>query len=170
MQKIHQMIVNKLKFCLLVFFIFFTISISFSQNLEEIKRNDTIYVYFNVNIKNTIKKKSINTGESVFFKNYITYEFNSNFINTIIFISNTYKNRDNIKKGIKNDEFLAKKSFLKKHKEVVLDYDFFERNGFKETFFAIHLKTVYLIDEEEIKGRKIKVKQVDVACYTCLTE
>ncbi|WP_130733254.1 hypothetical protein [Flavobacterium sp. J27] len=91
-------------------------------------------------------------------------------MNTIIFISNTYKNRDDIRKGIKNDERIERKSFLKRNKNIILDYAFFERYGFKETFFEIYKKTVYLIDKEEIKGRKIKVKQVDIACYTCFEE
>ncbi len=164
------MIVNKLNFCLLIFFIFFSKNISFSQTLEEIKKNDTIYIYFDIDIKNTIKKNAVSTGKSIFYENFITYEFNTNFMNTIIFISNTYKNRDDIRKGIKNDERIERKSFLKRNKNIILDYAFFERYGFKETFFEIYKKTVYLIDKEEIKGRKIKVKQVDIACYTCFEE
>jgi hypothetical protein len=43
---------------------------------------------------------------------------------------------------------------------------FFLRNGFKETFFAIYGKVIYLIDEEEIIARKVKVKQVRLDNYT----
>jgi len=103
-----------------------------------------------------------------FYKNYITYKFEfKRPSNTIFFTSNTYKNTDNMTKNIKNDVFTAKKSFLKKNKDIILDYVFFERNGFIKTFDIIYTKVIYLIDKDEIEGKKIKVKQVDMACFTC---
>ncbi|WP_445456121.1 hypothetical protein [Flavobacterium sp. HNIBRBA15423] len=155
-----------MKIILIFCITFFSINITYSQSLESLKKTDTIYVYFNKTHKNTLKYSDANKHVE-FYKNCITYEFNSNQLNTIFFISNTYKNYDNMEKGIKNDEFLAKKSFLKKHKDVILDYDFFERNGFIKTFDVLYTKVIYLIDKDEIKGRKIKVKQVDIACFTC---
>ena len=53
-----------------------------------------------------------------------------------------------MREGIKNDERIEKKSFLKKNKDIILDVDFFEENGFNKTFFALYKKTIYLIDKE----------------------
>lgn len=46
---------------------------------------------------------------------------------------------------------------------MILDIDFFLKNGFKETFFtALYGKIIYLIDKEDTKKGKIKLKQVSV--------
>ncbi|UOX33694.1 hypothetical protein LXD69_16875 [Flavobacterium sediminilitoris] len=170
MRKIHHKIANKTKIILILFIILFFKGAIYSQSLDEIKKTDTIYIYIDRNKKYSIREETFGNEKSEFYKNYIMYRFNPDPMNIISFSSNTYKNRDNIKKGIKNDERIEKKSFLKKNKDIILDYAFFEKNGFKEIFFEIYKKTVYLIDKEEIKGRKIKVKQVDIACYTCFEE
>ena len=150
-------------------FLFSTYCVSYSQTLESIKNADTLYIYFDKEHKNTVKYHNANKHID-FYKNFIAYEFNPHPSSIIHFNSNTYKDYDNLEKDIKNDERIEKKSFLKKNKDIILDYAFFERYGFKETFFEIYKKTVYLIDKEEIKGRKIKVKQVDIACFTCFEE
>ena len=52
------------------------------------------------------------------------------------------------------------KSFLKKNKEKIIDVNFFINNGFRETYYALLGKVVYIIDSKEIKGRKVKLKQL----------
>ena len=141
----------------------------FSQSLEKIKESDTIYIFMDLNKKYSIRDKNFNK-DSEYEKNRITYIFSIDHYNTVMFTSNTYKDRDSYREGIKNDERMEKKSFLKENKDIILDIDFFITNGFKKTFVMLYKKTIYLIDKDEIKGRKIKVKQVRMSCLTCFEE
>jgi hypothetical protein len=168
-QKIHQKTVYRMKVVLLFCIIFFFKNTIYCQSLESIKTADTIYIYFDKESKDVIKYSNANKHIE-FYKNQIIYEFNPSSLNTIFLISNTYKNSDDVEKGIKNDERIEKKSFLKKNKNIILDIDFFTKYGFKETFFALFKKIIYIIDKDDMKGRKIKVKQVDIACFTCFKE
>ena len=166
MEEIHQKIASKTKTLVVFLFILSFKSSLFSQSFESIKRSDTIYVYFDKDKKNSNREKAITTEKSEFYENYLTYKFDPDPTNTILFISNKYKDRDDLKEGIKNDERIVKKSFLKKNKDIILDIDFFTKNGFLETYLAIYKKTIYLVDKDEIKGRKIKVKQVEMMNFT----
>lgn len=168
LEEIHQLIVNNKKTFLSILFIFYR-CILFSQSLEIINESDTIYIYIDKSKKHTTVYKPFNDNHP-YNTNYLNYKFSTNSFNTIIFASNTYKNLDNYEKGIKNDERIEKKSFLKRNKDIILGIDFFERNGFKNTFNLLYKKTIYLIDKDEIKGRKIKVKQVRMSCLTCFEE
>lgn len=167
MRKIHLKTVNKHKVVFIIIMAILFKSNLYCQKLDSLKKTDTIYIYFDINKKNSIKDKSFINEQSEFYKNYIMYRFNPSHLNTISFTSNTYKDTDNMINNIKNDEFTTKKSFLKKNKEVILDIDFFEENGFIKTFDVLYTKVIYLIDKDEIKGKKIKVKQVDIRCSTC---
>jgi hypothetical protein len=149
-------------------FFFFKNTI-YCQSLESIKTADTIYIYFDKACKNTNKYPNGNK-KLEFYKNYMIYEFNPNPLSIILFTSNTYKDFDDLERGIKNDERIERKSFLKKNKNIILDIDFFAENGFKETFFALFKKIIYIIDKDDMKGRKIKVKQVRINCFTCFEQ
>ncbi|WP_445456123.1 hypothetical protein [Flavobacterium sp. HNIBRBA15423] len=145
-------------------------NVIYSQSTEKIKSVDTVYLFIDKIKKNVRVYPDPNRNKSIFLQNCIIYELNTNQKHTILFVSNTYKNTDDFEKGIKNDERIEKKTFLKKYKDIILDVDFFERNGFKNTFNLLYKKTIYLIDKDEIKGRKIKVKQVRMSCFTCFEE
>lgn len=155
----HQQIVNKIKLIFLILLITFSLN-SYSQSFEELKKMDTIYIYF----KNSsdLEKKEIYKNMKVERFNRICYKFSLDFYNTIFFNSSEYKDYDSYEKGIKNDVIIVKKSFLRKNKEKIIDIDFFIKNGFKETFFLLYGKIIYLIDEEEIKNRKVLIKQVQM--------
>ena len=170
MRMILQKTVNKIKIFLILFIIFLSNGIVYSQSIEKIKNVDTVYVFFDKNKKNTIRDITMDNEQSEFYKNYVMYRFNPDPMNIISFASNTYKDFDNMRNGIKNDERIEKKSFLKKNKDIIIDVDFFAENGFKKTFFALYKKTIYVIDKDDIKGRKIKVKQVRMSCSTCFEE
>ena len=143
-----------------LFFLFLIASNSFSQTLDEIKNLDTIYIYF----KNSsdLEKKETYKNMKVERFNRMCYKFSLDFYNTIFFNSSEYKDYDSYEKGIKNDVVIVKKSFLRKNKNKIIDIDFFQKNGFKETFFLLYGKIIYLIDEEEIKNRKVLIKQVQM--------
>lgn len=171
MLETHHKTVFKIKitFILLIAF-FLKCNNLYCQSLGRIKEVDTVYVFFDKSITNTHKEYQANPQKSLFYENYITYSFNTIKRNAIFFLSNTYKNTDNMREGIKNDERIEKKSFLKRNKDIILGIEFFERNGFKNTFNLLYKKTIYVIDKDEIKGKKIKVKQVDMACFDCIEE
>jgi len=134
---------------------------SYSQNIEELKKVDTIYIYFKNN--SIHERKDIYDKMKVKRLNKISYVFTTDFYNTIFFNSSEYKDSDSYINGIKNDVKILKKKFLRKNKNIILDIDFFIKNGFKQTFFAaLYGKTVYIIDRGDTKKGKVKLKQVSV--------
>lgn len=158
MQVTQTQIANKYK---VLFLLLFTLN-GFSQTIETISKVDTVYIYFKNNSIQEERKKIIG-GNSKFYKNHLSYSFGYDPHNTIIFNYNDYMSFDLYEKDIKNDVKIVKKRFLKKNKNIILDIDFFLKNGFKETFFAaLYGKIVYLIDKEDTKKGKIKLKQVSV--------
>lgn len=154
-------IVNRLRI-VISSILFFTLHQSFSQSINEIKKNDTVYIYFKNNTKYENKEVyPINKIKK--FDNRIDYIFSTDNYNKIFFLYVDYLNSNDYEKGIKTDVKILKKSFLRRNKDIILDIDFFLKNGFKETYVnALYGKIVYLIDSSEIKNRKIKAKQVKV--------
>lgn len=144
---------------LIIIFLFIKTS-CFSQDIESIKKLDTVYIYFNhmkyekySNIGGTSNKRTI---DSYVYQFYLNNDYCVNFIST------NYKDFDDLEKGIKTDVKTVKKKFLRKNKEKILDINFFIKNGFLETFNAIYVphKVIYLIDSREINGRKVLLKEV----------
>jgi hypothetical protein len=155
---IKQKTVNKITQTL-----FILISLNcFSQKVERIKQSDTIYIYFKNESKFEKKYKGIES-KSKFYENHLFYSFGVDSYNTLIFTYNDYMDSDKYSDGVKTDIKILKKNFLRKNKNLILDIDFFLKNGFKETFNTIlYGKIIYLIDASEIKNRMLKAKQVDV--------
>ena len=161
MQYLQIQVVNRLKTTIFLL-LFFTLYQSFSQSINEIKKNDTVYIYFKNNAKYETKEV-YPTNDIKRFDNRIDYTFSTDNYNKIFFLYVDYLNSNNYEKGIKTDVKILKKSFLRRNKDIILDIDFFLKNGFKETYMnALHGKIIYLIDSYEIKNRKLKVKQVKV--------
>lgn len=167
MQKIHQKIVNKHNLVFVLIFLFF--GNTYSQKIENINTNDTIYIVFK-NKSIFEKKYKPYSSKSKFIDGIINYSFTKDFYNTIIFVSNKYKDYDSMDKGIENDIKTVKKSFLKDNKDKILDVNFFLKNGFKQTFFSIYGKVIYLIDKDEIKNGKMILKQVEMINHTYIEE
>ena len=157
-----------MKNTLIIIFLFIKFS-CLSQDIESIKKLDTVYIYFNhmkyekySNIGGTSNKNKMTT--------YL-YQFYFDTYNYVYFISRNYNDFDDFEKGIKTDIKKVKKKFLRKNKEKILDINFFLRNGFLETFNALYVprKVIYLIDSKEIKGRYVILKEIirmDAPNYT----
>lgn len=151
-----------MKYLKLIVFLFFSHSV-FSQNLESLKELDTIYVCFNYGKYEYRSDYSKIEKKNEFWKDFKTYRFELNTSNSVTFNYNKYKDFDAFENNIKTDIKIVKKKFLRKNKNIILDIDFFIKNGFKETFFtALYGKTIYIIDKGEIKKGKVKLKQVSV--------
>lgn len=153
-----------------LFILFFSL-VSFSQNLEEIKKLDTIYIYFNYGVyeKNGTNIKIDLSKRDEFSKENVVYTFEIDDYNIIHLFFQKYKDFDDYGLGIKKDVKYVRKKFLKKNKEKIIDVNFFINNGFRETYYALFGKVVYIIDSKEIKGRKVKLKQltrIDAPNYT----
>jgi hypothetical protein len=161
MQNFQIKIVNKLRI-IIALLMFFTLNLSLSQSINEIKKNDTVYIYFKKSTKNEIKEV-YPANKIKMYDNRIDYIFSTDHHNTIFFLYSDYLNSNDYEKGIKTDVKTLKKSFIRRNKHRVIDIDFFLKNGFKETYMnALYGKIVYLIDSSENKSRKIKAKQVTI--------
>ena len=104
MLETHHKTVFKIKLTFILLITFFLKSNLYCQSLDRIKEVDTLYIYFDKKKKKSRTKQALSNEKSDFFKNYIVYSFNPDPLNTIYFNSNTYKDTDNMRKGIKNDE------------------------------------------------------------------
>ena len=112
-------------------------------------KNSTIKQVIKNNYFKQISDNQLNLPQGFIFDNKIEEE------------SKSYDSSDKFGSGNPFDSPFTLS--IKKNKEIILDINFFLKNGFKETFnAALYGKTIYIIDEEEIKKRKIKLKQVSV--------
>lgn len=142
---------------------FFFILNSFGQNLEYLKNQDTIYVYFN---NGDFQNKFIYNGnvkKTEFNKNTIFYEFKKEIYDEIYFYYQKYKDFDHYDLKIETEVKQVKRKFLRKNKSLIIDIDFFLKNGFKEVFFKVlYGKVVYIIDKDEFRKGKITLREVQV--------
>lgn len=139
---------------LYLFILLTTSNILFSQDLEKIKNADTIYIYFKNDDVNQIKYlvnsrlKSFNYTLFYDIKNIKprqTFDFYQDYRTTI------------------PETKLVKKSFLKKNKNIIVDYDFFRKLGFEEAYqLLLNKKKLYLIDYENIQRSKIKILEIKI--------
>ena len=138
----------------------------FSQNFDSIKKRDTLYIYFKKNhvqkkiyIKEDDKKNVLYSPNGYYF--YLPCEIKEGcylFFHTggsIKLDSNKIKPMD-LKK--------VRKEFLIKNKDRIINMDFFIKYGqlkcleiFKDENNSE--KVIYIIDNDEIKKRKILLRQ-----------
>jgi RNAse (barnase) inhibitor barstar len=124
---------------------------SFSQNIDKIKKSDTIYIYFKKNVNfqeyyiRNIKNEKANYDDYFFlFKSW--YPINLEFHHFYT-----------------QEERKVKKSFLRKNKDLILTYNFLTKFSLGEVTELIgHKKKVYIIDSDEIGLFTIKLKEVNV--------
>lgn len=141
---------NKLVFFLIMLFY----SKCFSQNLEQIKKADTIYVYFEYNKKNQRHNKEVTTNTKQKYEYY--YYIFSGIPN---YQSMTFLHHYNSSP----EERIEKKSFFKKNKDVVITFEFLTQFDLGEATQLIgNKKKVYLIDKKDFRCGKIKLKEVKV--------
>lgn len=124
----------------------------FSQDLDKIQQNDTIYILFN---QSELQKK-------LSVKNY---DNNGYFFNQIVFfkseiiVNNSY---DNVK--IRDATVLKKsKKFLCKIKNKTIDIDFIKNLGNRQVveFFEQKKRIYYIIDEAEYTKKHIRLREVN---------
>lgn len=134
---------------LLLFF-----SISSSQNIEKLKKADTIYIYFeNDDLGNQIHHKNKTSNKELY---YDTYFFIIEDLNSIEF---THHYR------ISRERKYVKKSFLKKNKDLIVNYSFLKKIGKLKSINLLFYesgknKKLYIIEKNDIKRNKLLLKEV----------
>lgn len=123
---------------------------TYAQFDNELKKIDSIFVYFTENKNQKIYSK-VTIENSIELK-YVTYKFffddgkNCNFT-----INQNFNFDSNGKKVFRT--LKLKKSFLKKNKHKIITYKNINEKGFTNYINLLQEKKVYVIDEAEIKGK-----------------
>lgn len=136
-----------IKILYLFFILLFSCNVV-SQRLNNYKKRDTVYLYFDINEK--FSDLRVN-----FFKNKATNEY-------------TYIFRDSQKiyfrhyiKDKKND-FVKCKSFLTENQNNLINLNDIRESGFNKTIKNIYINklVIYIIDKKDFKRKKIFLKKV----------
>ncbi len=125
----------------------------YSQDLEKIKKADTVYVYFKYNKNKQHHNKEI-TGNTKQEYDYYYYIF-SDIPN---YQSMTFFHHPLLSPGVR----IEKKSFLKQKKELIITFNFLTQFDLGKATQLIENKKVYLIDSKDFRWGKIKLKEVKV--------
>ena len=96
-----------------LFFLFFSL-VSFSQNLEEIKKLDTIYFNYGVYEKNGTNTNIDLSKRDEFSKENVVYTFEIDDYNIIYLFFQKSKDFDDYELGTKKNVKYVRKKFLKK--------------------------------------------------------
>ncbi|HQZ24951.1 MAG TPA: hypothetical protein PLD18_06600 [Flavobacterium sp.] len=135
---------------------FFTLNIAiYAQDLNKFIKSDTIYIFFKVSKDqhhhNTkIKEKNITKERDEYMFNYGNYHL-------FTFLPSN---------SISPEEKKVKKSFIKRNKDMIVNYDFLKTYDYKvATEILNKKKKVYLIDYDDIGLFSIKLKEVEVYGY-----
>jgi hypothetical protein len=128
------------------------IETSYGQTLDSLKESSVVYVKFN-HKKNQEMFSQINMKKEKTGDLYYMY-FNKNQYEYLIF-SHIY----NVPES--QIEFVNK-SFLKKNKQITVDSDYLTKLPLAEAVQIFSGKIVFIIDSEDMIGKKIKLKQVRV--------
>lgn len=141
------------------FLLFFNSYFLYTQNLESIKNQDTIYVYFDKG-NNQEKSELLNKDKST--DKVILYTFLKDANNKISFYTDTYLNFDNITTGKKAEIEKIDCKFIKRNKYRILKINFFLKEGFRETYYSIYKKHIYLIELNKNEKKKYTLKEVKI--------
>ena len=129
---------------------------SYGQDIEYVKKLDTVYVKF---------KKSVNQTKQV-VQDYRFYTIRLGEVSerTFLYFIKPSFDEKATKQIIKYLPRIEKKSFLSKHKKDIVGIDFFKKYGIiKSTYEAFAVNCViYLIDCEEQKNGKIALYRVQM--------
>jgi hypothetical protein len=147
-----------------IIILFFISSFGFCQDVDSIKKLDTIYIVFT-------KKKGL--VKNIYTFNYRDYRFylkmRKNEIQEYLrFEKPDRKNSLTDKGHPRIDVRFEDKSFLKKHKKEIINIDFLKK--YEALYIACELltdsKILYIIDFTEKKNKKIVLYSVNLI-YHC---
>lgn len=134
--------------------IFLCYSFGYGQDIEYIKKLDTVFVKF---------KKSVNqTKQGSQDYSFYTIRLGQISDRTCLYFTKPDFNDNLTETAKKYLPRIEKKSFLKKHKKDIVGIDFFQKYGIeKSTYEAFSANSViYIIDCDEQKNGKIMLYRV----------
>ncbi|HLT54353.1 MAG TPA: hypothetical protein VKZ97_10690 [Flavobacteriaceae bacterium] len=137
-----------------------------SQDLEKIKASENLFILIETKNKSSFvkyggplfKRKSSQKQEWD-----VTYVLSSQkkSESDLSFHYSQYINFDLADMGIFTQVFYFNKSFIKKNKDIIITEELIDKIGFQDFFKLISGgKQLFVIDKDEIKNNKIKLKQV----------
>jgi hypothetical protein len=126
-----------------------------AQDLEKIKKADTIYIYFKEDKIKQIHHIETSRNQDKKYDNYFFDYSNEQ-------IAFQFSNRTTL-----NNVRKENKKFLKKNKDIILNYDFIKKVGnlnIAEMIGSFYYakKVVYVIDDNDIGCFKISLKEVSI--------
>ena len=128
----------------------------YDKEFERVKSLDTIYLFIKRG-KNIQYIVDVNKSKNIQLE---TYLFNFNCISGQFIYSNRVSQNS-------LTVFYKKKSFLKTNSNKILNFDYLQKfyQCDLNLLIASRMKKVFIIDKDEIKGRKIKIKEVRGGAY-----
>lgn len=145
---------NNIKSCLYFIMIFLLTNALNAQYLEKIKNTDTLYVYFKKDNYNQMKGRNnvVNRDNYTYYLYFNTSEKDRFYY----MLFNHYL--------ISPEVRWEKKSFLKKKKDIIVDYDFLNKLGFGGSKqLLLSKKKLYVIDRDNFCKSKIKIVEVKIS-------
>lgn len=140
--------------------LFFLVSFyGLAQNINELKKSDTIYFYFS---ENQSQKKDIIITKPISKDTMLSYSY---YLNDSLYLKlsyKTYKNFDDYFNNIQTTKEYLKKKFLKKNKSIIINVDILNNIGLNSSEFLELLKNkkLFIIDKQEFTRRKILIREV----------
>lgn len=156
--------INKYFFILLVTLFSFNI---YSQNIEKIKRSDTIYL--NLKDSTQVMERTKIVVKNVFDKSKTEFNhFHVYFVDKTKM--NTYKSFQlTNNKSLNSIKKISNHSIKLIDHEVILDYNFLNALGYYKTMDLIKNKKIYVIYKEDGFLKSTKVYEVKILNYSSLT-
>lgn len=154
----------KNEFKIIFYLIILSTKLGFSQKIEDIKRADTIYIYFDHSEFQNIKNADINSFKILEEKKNYEIKFDDN--NYVFFSERKFLDLDRAEIKKEADIKVEKKKFLKKNKNIIININFIKKHGLEKVFFMIYYKKVYLIDQKEMTKKKVILKEVALDHYS----
>lgn len=136
---------------------FLNSSLLYAQGLDHIKSQDTIYIFFDGK-KNQEEKEFLKKDDTL--PKATLFLFVKDINNRISFYSDSYLNFEDTETNKKADIKTVDRKFLRRNRRIVLNIDFFLKYGFKETYYSIYKKHIYLIEGVYKKSKFYTAKEV----------
>ncbi len=155
--------IKKTSFLFFLFIFFIPVSIN-SQDYERIKNQNTVFVNYK-NIKGAELKKLLGSNEtSPDNKPYIYQFFRVKpkvETNKLPFMTLYFRVFKNVPKEKELLMFRVHKSFLRKNKKSIMNWEFMQKIGINKTIEILkNAKTILLIDDSQREKNTILVKEV----------
>lgn len=140
-------------------FFYFVLSILFclpvkstGQDIKKIKESDTLYVYFKYDNLNQMKESNNIVNRDNYNYSFVFVADNTKIRHDLTLVNN-YKITPEVK--------FVKHSFLRKRKDITVNYNFLKTLGFRESEkLLLEKKKIYLIDYEYLSHHKVRLAEV----------